>query len=112
MPTNIMQLEPHHCRWPVWGDQRNPKRDPKAKPEVALFCAAPKADKRYCAAHAAAARDAYQPALRLAPARDASTRKAAPEPVEPDAFDLLRDDAAVIAAEPHVRAHTHEGVFA
>lgn len=110
-PVTLMGLASHHCRWPVWGNRQNPKRDPKAKPEIALFCGAPKAGvSSYCAVHADAARDTYQPASRrIEKPVDYGTRKAVPEPVEPDAFDVLRDDAEEIAAEPHVRVHAREG---
>lgn len=102
-PVTLMALEPHHCRWPIVRNSAG----------LWTFCAASKADERYCAVHAAVARDAYQPASqRIEKPVDYGTRKAAPEPVEPDAFDVLRDDADEIAAEPHVRTHTHEGVFA
>lgn len=113
-PVTLMERKPHQCEWPVWGSRTKPWTDPKATADVARYCGAQKAaDGSYCQAHAEVARDTYQPLrARVAPPADFRARKAAPEPVEPDAFDVLRDDAAVIAAEPHVRTHTHEGVFA
>lgn len=113
-PVTLMERKPHQCEWPVWGSRTKPWTDPKATADVARYCGAQKAaDGSYCPAHAEVARDTYQPSrARVAPPADFRARKAAPEPVETDAFDVLRDDADEIAAEPHVRVHAREGAWA
>ena len=93
-PVTLLDLQPHHCRWPTWGGRTQMWKDPKAKADVALFCGAQKAaDGSYCQAHAEVTRDTYQPSrARVAPPADFRARKAAPEPVETDAFDIMNDN--------------------
>lgn len=53
-PVSLMDLQSHHCRWPVSIDGPDP-----AESRLEQFCGAPKTSLAYCAGHAARA---YRPA--------------------------------------------------